>query len=72
MNGAVETRSNWKGLNAGLREVATSAAMSFAWGWKVKVCGTRAVRLYACGGEDARKRFDARRVPSNRHCRQNE
>ena len=30
MNGAVETRSNWKGLNAGLREVPSMAAMSFA------------------------------------------
>ena len=27
MNGAVATRSNWNGLNAGLREVATTAAM---------------------------------------------
>ena len=32
MNGAVETRSNWKGLNAGLREVPSMAAMSFAAG----------------------------------------
>ena len=29
MNGAVETRSNWKGLNAGLREVPS---MSFTAG----------------------------------------
>ena len=42
MNGAVETRSNWKGLNAGLREVPSMVAIAFARGWKVKMCGTRA------------------------------
>ena len=45
MNGAVDTRSNWKGLNAGLREVPSMVAIAFARGWKVKMCGTRAKRV---------------------------
>ena len=66
MNGAVETRSNWKGLNAGLREVPSMAAMSFAAG--VEGEDVRNTRERAWKSECWRVIRSPRRVPSNRHC----
>jgi hypothetical protein len=71
MNGAVETRSNWKGLNAGLREVPSMAAMSFAVvGEGEDVPDTRERALKSDRDESHPLRFV--RVPSKRHCQRND
>ena len=69
MNGAVETRSNWKGLNAGLREVPSMAAMSFAAGVEGEdVRNTRERALKSDSLESDSFPGRTRTVPSNRHC----
>ena len=70
MNGAVETRSNWKGLNAGLREVPSMAAMSFAVvGEGEDVRNTRERALKSVRDESHPLLL---RVPSKRHCQRND
>ena len=71
MNGAVETRSNWKGLNAGLREVPSMAAMSFAVvGEGEDVRNTRERALKSDRDESHPLRFV--RVPTKRRCQRND
>ena len=71
MNGAVETRSNWKGLNAGLREVPSMAAMSFAVvGEGEDVRNTRERALKSDRDESHPLGFV--RLPSKRRCQRND
>ena len=68
MNGAVETRSNWKGLNAGLREVPS---MSFTAGVEGEdVRNTRERALKSDRDESHPLRFV--RVPTKRRCQRND
>ena len=70
MNGAVETRSNWKGLNAGLREVPSMAAMSFAVVGEGEDWNTRERALKS--DRDERHPLRSVRVPSKRRCQRND
>lgn len=66
MNGAVETRSNWKGLNAGLREVPSMSFTAGVEGEDVRNTRERALKSDSLESDSFPGR--TRTVPSNRHC----